>query len=76
MLRARIAERVADVLTAQDRRTLQPHVTVQNKASPLIAQALHAQLQAELQPWDGWGEGLLRWRYLGGPWALEAETPW
>ena len=30
-------------------------------------------LAEEFTPFEGVGEGLLLWRYLGGPWDLEAE---
>ena len=62
-------------LSAQDRAGFRPHVTVQNKVAPEEARALHAALGAGFAPWDGTGEGLLLWRYRGGPWEAEGEFP-
>lgn len=72
--RARLAEAWSDGLTAQDRQPFRPHVTVQNKVDPLVARALHDRLQATFEPFQLAGEGALVWRYLGGPWELEAEA--
>jgi hypothetical protein len=43
-------------------------VTVQNKAEPAEAKALLEQLQHAFEPFEVVGEGVLVWRYLGGPW--------
>ncbi len=74
-LRARLATVWADMLTPQDRQTFRPHVTVQNKVQPDRAAALADELTGGFQPWSAVGESLLLWRYLGGPWLLEAELP-
>ncbi len=71
--RARLAHVWAEVLTAQDRQSFRPHVTVQNKVEPILARALYEQLGDRFQPFDLQGVGVLVWRYLGGPWRLEAE---
>ena len=55
-------------LGAQDRRGFRPHVTVQNKVPPDRARALHRRLEETFAPFEVWAEGLLLWRYLGGPW--------
>jgi 2'-5' RNA ligase len=55
-------------LTPQDRQPFRPHVTVQNKAEPAEAKALLEQLQHAFEPFEVVGEGVLVWRYLGGPW--------
>ena len=60
-------------LTPQDRQGFGPHVTIQNKVAPETARALLAEFAAGFTPFEGVGEGLLLWRYLGGPWELEAE---
>jgi 2'-5' RNA ligase len=52
----------------QDSQRFQPHVTIQNKVAPDEARALHRRLSAEFQPFTIRGEGLILWRYLGGPW--------
>ena len=55
-------------LTPQDGQKFQPHVTIQNKADPKEARALHQRLSAGFAPFSVRGEGLILWRYLGGPW--------
>ena len=73
-LRAELARRWAHWLTPQDRQGFRPHVTVQNKVTPEEARALKALLTADFSPFAARGEGFQLWRYLNGPWALEAET--
>lgn len=41
---------------------------MQNKVTPEAARRLLAELQGEFQPFTARAEGLLLWRYLGGPW--------
>jgi hypothetical protein len=72
-LRRDLAATFVEQLTPQDRQGFGPHVTIQNKVAPEIARALLASLSADFEPFEGVGEGLLLWRYLSGPWALEAE---
>ena len=72
--RGRLAQAFEPWLTVQDRQGFRPHVTVQNKVEPLEARALHDALGASFQPFEITGEGALLWRYLGGPWRLEAEV--
>ena len=74
-LRAELAARFRPHLSPQDAQGFRPHVTVQNKVEPEAARALKAELEAGFAPWEGRGEALLLHRYLGGPWALEAELP-
>jgi 2'-5' RNA ligase len=74
-LRARFAAEWHDDLTPQDRQRFRPHVTIQNKVAPAEARTLLAQLAHDWRPMTASGEGLLVWRYLAGPWALEAESP-
>ena len=62
-------------LTAQDRQPWRPHVTVQNKADPAQARALHAHLSRDFAPFAGMATGVTLWRYLGGPWRHEADFP-
>lgn len=74
-LRAQLAAAWRPWLGPQDRQGFRPHVTVQNKVAPGDADELLARLQAGFTPWEVTGEGLLLWRYLGGPWELlESET--
>lgn len=74
-LQATLARAFEGRLTAQDRQPYRPHVTIQNKAEPEIARETFEALSAEFSPWEGTGVVLLFWRYLGGPWGLEAEFP-
>lgn len=74
-LRARLAAAWSPWLGAQDRQPFRPHVTVQNKVAPADARALHAALSNGFAPFVAWGEGLLLWRYLGGPWQELARVP-
>lgn len=75
LLRNDLAARWAAFLIPQDRQSFRPHVTVQNKADPAEARALKQRLEAEFQPFDVVGEGLLLWRYLGGPWEPLGDFP-
>jgi len=74
-LRAGLARDWDGWLTPQDRQGFRPHVTVQNKASPETARALHANLQAAFTPFTVRAEGLDLWRYLGGPWDPQSRHP-
>ena len=69
-LRGRLARGWQDWLTPQDAQGYRPHVTIQNKATPEAARALRDALQAGFAPFTVRAEGLLLWRYLGGPWEL------
>ncbi len=60
-------------LSAQDRQRYQPHVTIQNKVMPEVARLLYEELRQTWQPLTAQGEGLLLWRYLGGPWEEVGE---
>lgn len=67
-LRARLAARWRAWLSPQDGQGWRPHATVQNKVKADRARALYAELTAGLPVRDGRAEGLLLWRYRGGPW--------
>lgn len=67
-LRAALSARFAPWLGAQDKQRIAPHVTIQNKATPAAAKALIDRLEAHFAPFPVTGEGLLLWRYRGGPW--------
>jgi hypothetical protein len=68
LMRADLAVRWADRLTAQDRAWVRPHVTVQNKVTPEVARATLAELQRLPPPPPATVVGIGVWRYLGGPW--------
>lgn len=74
-LRARLGDEWAQWLTPQDRQRYRPHVTIQNKVTSEQARALLDELSASWQPVTAAGEGLLLWRYLGGPWEAVGEFP-
>jgi 2'-5' RNA ligase len=74
-LRERLAAQWWPWLGAQDRQRFRPHITVQNKVPPERARALFEQLQATFSPFTVVGEGLLLWRYLGGPWQPAGRYP-
>ena len=61
-------------LGTQDRQPFRPHVTVQNKVDAAKARALLTELQAGFAPWEARGEGLLLWRYRGGPWEPAGDV--
>ena len=69
-LRQELALAFSPWLTRQDQAPYRPHITVQNKVEPEDARELLEQLQMEFEPFEIFAEGLLLWRYLGGPWAL------
>ena len=58
-------------LVPQDRQRFKAHVTIQNKVDPAEARALRDRLRDEPPPPVD-VEGLILWRYLGGPWERVA----
>ncbi len=74
-LRSVLARQWRDDLTAQDRQGWRPHVTVQNKVSPMDASDLLARLSRAFVPFSVTATGLAIWRYCGGPWESEATVP-
>lgn len=60
-------------LSRQDQQGYRPHITIQNKRTSHEARQLYEQLAKEWQPYNGHGEGLLLWRYKGGPWEAVNE---
>ncbi len=74
-LRARLARGWDGWLTPQVRQPWRPHVTVQNKVAPEVARVTLARVRAGFAPWEARAEGLLLWRYRGGPWEAAGEFP-
>lgn len=68
VIRERIADRFAGILTAQDRGTPRLHITVQNKVTPGAARALLADLSRDFRPRPLAITGLAAHHYRGGPW--------
>lgn len=67
-LRRQLADAFSPWLTRQDQAPFRPHITIQNKVEPVDAKHLLERLQFAFEPFDILAEGLLVWRYLGGPW--------
>lgn len=57
-------------LTPQDRQSLWPHITIQNKVDRQTAMELQQGLSLDFKPFEIQGLGLTLWEYLGGPWNL------
>ena len=74
-LHRRLQAAFAAHLTSQDQQKLQPHVTIQNKVDPVVAQQLLVALQADFAPFGAVGTGLHLWAYRNGPWESVAELP-
>ena len=74
-LHARLREAWLPWLTPQDQQGFRPHVVIQNKVDPAEARVLYERLSASFRPYSVTATGLLLWRYLGGPWALEESYP-
>lgn len=74
-LHAELRQACLPWLTAQDAQGFRPHVVIQNKVDPAEARALYERLAASFRPYTIQAIGLLLWRYLNGPWALEREFP-
>ena len=74
-LRDGLRKQWTERLTPQDRQKWRPHVTIQNKADPAVAKALHARLSAEFEPYVVTATGLALWIYRGGPWEEAGLFP-
>jgi 2'-5' RNA ligase len=61
-------------LGGQDMQKWQPHITIQNKATKLAADTLHAALKEKFRPHTIEIIGLDLWRYLDGPWQHETSA--
>lgn len=72
-VRASLAERWKECLTAQDQQKFKPHVTIQNKVAPVEAKRLFDELSGVWKLKIGIAAGLQLWHYQGGPWKLADE---
>lgn len=62
-------------LTNQDRQTLKPHITVQNKVTAFKSQQLYQTLASDFTPFHISGIGISSWLYLQGPWQHVKDYP-
>jgi 2'-5' RNA ligase len=67
-VREELAEAFYGMLTPQDAADWRPHVTIQNKVSPVEARDLRALLSGSFRPRRVEIVGLAAWWYRGGPW--------
>lgn len=74
-IRADIAEKLAGLLTSQDRAGWSAHVTIQNKVPPRDAKALIQALGSQFDRRPVKIAGLALHRYLGGPWETLRTYP-
>lgn len=67
-IRERLAAAFAMMLLPQDAAPWRPHVTIQNKVTPVEARRLLNTLIADFSPRPVAISGLAAWWYRGGPW--------
>ena len=60
-------------LIPQDKGTLWPHITVQNKVTANKADLLYKELSESFKPFRIEAKGFATWLYLKGPWEKKAE---
>jgi len=60
-------------LTPQDKQTLWPHITVQNKTSATVANQLIKDLNVNFNPFKASALGFKLWEYKNGPWEFIDE---
>lgn len=62
-------------LTAQDRKKIWPHITIQNKVTAWKAQQLAEYLSKDFKPFSIGATGLSLWKYNNGPWTHVRDFP-
>ncbi|WP_262527186.1 2'-5' RNA ligase family protein [Agrobacterium tumefaciens] len=62
-------------LGSQDMQPWRPHITIQNRAPKAAADALYKDLRAGFCPRSIEIIGIDLWKYLDGPWELDAAFP-
>ena len=72
-LRDALARDLHGLLSAQDSGGWRPHVTIQNKVEPKVANELRRSLEQDFEPRPLRIAGLGLHRYLGGPWERLGE---
>ncbi|MHA6720242.1 2'-5' RNA ligase family protein [Sphingomonas sp. RS6] len=71
--RERLADAFASLLVPQDAGRWRPHVTIQNKVTPVLAKTLLTALSQDFHPRTVEIAGLASWWYHGGPWELHSR---
>lgn len=66
-------QRLETYLIPQDRKTLWPHITVQNKVTAHKAKQTADILLQEFTPFTIQATGITSWLYLNGPWLKKEE---
>ena len=74
-VREELAADLHGLLAAQDSGGWTPHVTIQNKVAPKVAQTLRQALERSFEQRSLSISGLAIYRYLGGPWEPVASYP-
>lgn len=72
---AQLQQQLDPWLKRQDRKTLWPHITIQNRVTAFKAQLLYDKLRADFEPFDITAKGLRTWLYCYGPWKPLAYYP-
>ena len=67
-IREELADAFAGMLMPQDAGRWRPHVTIQNKVTPVLAKTLIKALERDFRPREVEIAGLASWWYRGGPW--------
>jgi 2'-5' RNA ligase len=61
------------LLMPQDAGRWRPHVTIQNKVTPVLARTLIKALERDFTPREVEIAGLASWHYRGGPWEAHSR---
>lgn len=73
-MRDDLAEAFTGLLTPQDQARPRLHITIQNKATPAEARALHQAMGVQFTGKRLAIDGLAAWYYRGGPWELATKA--
>jgi hypothetical protein len=74
-IREELAEAFHGMLAAQDQVVWRPHITIQNKVEPRVAEALRRELAATFEPRPLAIRALASWRYTDAGWDLIKSRP-
>jgi 2'-5' RNA ligase superfamily len=73
--RRRMMEAMMGQFSRQDLQPFKAHVTIQNKVESSAARSLQERLSCGFAAREGIANGVMIWRYLGGPWSLDSILP-